>query len=162
MGALADKIVWGINKIGERGYGRVAEFALCCERRSNGRELHMRMIGFAAAVLVLAFAAASSAAADSMAGLYGNTIVCTYPSGAITKVYPQEGGVFTVVRGGKTITGTWLDDGVNVCYTETNPAPPPGTKNVCVASKAWKVGDGWQVTDPTGATCNAILMAGHQ
>ena len=122
----------------------------------------MRVIGISAATLVMAFAAAGSAAADNMAGLYGNTVVCTYPSGKVTKVYAEQGGAFTVVRDGKTITGTWIDDGTNVCYTETNPAPPPGTKNVCVVSKPWKTGDGWQATDPTGATCNAVLMAGHQ
>jgi hypothetical protein len=122
----------------------------------------MRTIGIAATTLVLAFAAAGAAAADNMAGLYGNTVVCTYPSGKVTKVYPQQGGVFTVVRDGMTITGTWIDDGANVCYAETNPAPPPGTKNVCVASKAWNIGDGWQVTDPTGATCAAVVTSGHQ
>jgi len=112
--------------------------------------------------VIASFAVANAAAADSMAGMYGNTVVCTYPSGKITKVYPRAGGAFTVIRDGKTINGTWVDDGTNVCYTETDPAPPPGTKNVCVASKPWKVGDTWQATDPTGAVAACVLAAGQQ
>jgi len=114
------------------------------------------------AVSIASLVLAGTAHADNMAGFYGNTVVCTYPNGNVTKVYTESGGQFTVVRGGQTIAGTWSDDGTNVCYTETNPAPAAGTKPVCVASKAWKVGDGWQVTDPTGAMCNAVLTAGHQ
>lgn len=114
------------------------------------------------ALLVAAVAFAGPASADNMAGFYGNTVVCTYPNGNVTKVYAEPGGVYSVVRGGQTIAGQWSDDGTNVCYTETNPAPPAGTKNICVASKPWKIGDGWQVTDPTGATCSAVLTAGHQ
>lgn len=120
-----------------------------------------RGIVFASAALASTFAI-STAAADSMAGMYGNTVVCTYPSGKVTKVYAESGGAFTVVRDGMTITGTWVDDGTNVCYAEKNPAPPAGTKDVCVQSKAWKVGDGWQATDPTGAVASCVLAAGHQ
>jgi hypothetical protein len=105
---------------------------------------------------------AGTAYADNMSGFYGNTIVCTYPNGNVTKVYVEQGGQFTVVRGGQTVVGNWADDNTNVCYTETNPAPAAGSKPICLVSKAWKVGDGWQVTDPSGATCNAVLTAGHQ
>ncbi|HUO91721.1 MAG TPA: hypothetical protein VMU22_02315 [Rhizomicrobium sp.] len=115
-------------------------------------------VSIAALVLVLA----ETARADNMSDFYGNTVVCTYPNGEVTKVYVESGGRFTVVRGGQTIAGTWSDDGANVCYTETNPAPPAGSKPICLASKAWKVGDGWQVTNPKGDTCNAVLTAGHQ
>ena len=120
-----------------------------------------RLQFFASACAVAVFIA-SGARADNMSGMYGNTVVCSYPDGNVTKVYVEQGGAYTVIRGGQTIAGNWADDGTNVCYTETNPAPPAGTKPVCVASKAWKVGDGWQVTDPKGATCNAVLTAGHQ
>lgn len=121
-----------------------------------------RKIGLGAAIVLAGIAAAGSAFADNMAGLYGNTVVCTYPDGHATKIYPEANGAFTVVRNGQTIQGKWTDDGTTVCYAETNPAPPAGTKDVCVPSKPWKVGDGWQATDPTGATCNAVLTAGHQ
>lgn len=117
-------------------------------------------LGWAVSIVTLVLAGAAQA--DNMAGFYGNTVMCTYPNGNVTKVYVESGGQFSVIRGGQTVAGTWTDDGTNVCYTEINPAPAAGTKPICLASKAWKVGDGWQVTDPTGATCNAVLTAGHQ
>jgi len=117
-------------------------------------------IGFAAVTAALAFSGA--AFADNEEGMYGNTVVCSYPDGRTTKVYLQPGGDFTVVRNGQTIKGKWVDDGANVCYTETDPAPPAGTKNVCVAAKPWKVGDGWTVNDPTGHSCSAVIAAGQQ
>lgn len=114
------------------------------------------------AVAMMAMAVGGAARADTEAGMYGNTVVCSYPDGAVTKVYLEAGGAYTVVRGGKTIAGKWTDDGTNVCYTDTDPAPPAGAKDICVAAKAWKVGDSWTVTDPAGHSCNAVLTAGHQ
>ena len=120
----------------------------------------LRLMGMGTALAVLAITHAS--AADNMANFYGNTVVCTYPGGKVTKVYTQPAGAFTVVRDGQTINGKWVDDGSTVCYSETDPAPPNGTRPVCVPSKPFKVGDGWTATDPTGASCSAILTAGHQ
>ena len=121
----------------------------------------MRRAFIAAAAAAGSVLFASAALADNEAGMYGNTVVCTYPDGGTTKVYLQQGGAYTVIRGGQTIQGKWADDGTNVCYTETDPATP-GAKPVCVANKAWKVGDSWQVVDPVGKTCTSVLMAGHQ
>lgn len=115
------------------------------------------VIGLAAAATMFA----GTALADNEAGMYGNTVVCTYPDGAVTKVYLQQGGTYTVVRGGQTIQGTWKDDGTNVCYVEAN-SGTTGAKPVCVPNTAWKVGDTWQVTDPVGKTCTAVLTAGQQ
>lgn len=120
----------------------------------------LRLMGMVAVVATCVIT--SAVANDNMANFYGNTVVCTYPTGKITKVYTQPAGAFTVVRDGMTINGKWVDDGTNVCYSETDPAPPAGTRPVCVPSKPFRVGDGWQATDPTGATCSAILTAGHQ
>ena len=116
-------------------------------------------------VLGIAFAAAfaaSPAMAGDMTGLYGNTIMCTYPDGAVTKVHVQEGGKYNLVRDGKTVQGTWIDTGEQACYTETDPPPPAGTKPICTSSAAMKVGATWSITDPAGKTSNCELKAGVQ
>ncbi len=120
---------------------------------------HSAMVGLAAALV--AFAVAGPALADNEAGMYGNTVVCTYPNGGTTKVYLKQGGDYTVIRGGQTIQGKWTDDGTSICYHETDPAQPSDAKDVCTPSKAYKVGDSWTVTDPVGKTCKAELKAGH-
>ena len=104
----------------------------------------------------------SANAGDIMAGMYGNTIVVSYPGGKVTKVYVKPGGAYTVIRDGMTINGTWADDGKQTCYTETDPAPSAGTKPVCVPTAAHKVGDTWTVKDAQGGTGNAVVVAGTQ
>ncbi len=37
--------------------------------------------------------------------MVGNTVVCTYPDGAVTKVYLEAGGAYSVTRNGQTIQG---------------------------------------------------------
>jgi len=118
-----------------------------------------------AGVLAAAAGAALSSGAradDIMAGMYGNTVVAKYSDGRVTKVYIKPGGAYTVVRNGQTINGTWTDDTKQTCYTETDPAPPAGTKPICVPSMAHKVGDTWQVTDADGKTSTAVVVAGQQ
>lgn len=115
------------------------------------------MIGIAAAAL-----AAGTASAGDMTGLYGNTIECRYTDGKVTKVQVEAGGHYSIVRpDGSTAKGSWTDDGSNVCYTDTDPAPPANMKPVCSPSTARKVGDTWEVTDPMGGHCTAVLTAGH-
>lgn len=117
-------------------------------------------LGLAAGVV--AFALSGAAFADNEAGMYGNTVVCTYPGGgAATKVYMKKGGTYLLTHGTYTEKGTWTDDGTNVCYHATDPAPAPGDKTVCIPTRNFKVGDSWSVADPKGKVCKAVLTAGH-
>ena len=116
-------------------------------------------LGLAAGVA--AFALSGAAVAGDEAGMYGNTVVCTYPDGPPTKVYMEKGGTYSLTNGGYKEMGTWKDDGTNVCYHATNPAAAPGDKTVCIPTRDFKVGDTWSVTDPKGKVCKAELKAGH-
>lgn len=131
------------------------------------------LIGFCAAVVLGCALAPASFAADNMAGLYGNTIKVTFPGGHVTKVYVEQGGKYTVSHDGKLASGSWTDDGKQTCYTETTPAPPAGTKPICLSSKAYAVGDTFDVpiksdTVESGSASaankagHAIILAGHQ
>ena len=117
---------------------------------------------FAASICIIACAAfAPAAIAGDMSGLYGNTIVCHYADGKVTKVWVAAGGQYSIQRpDGSTASGSWKDDGSSVCYMDANPAP--GMKPVCSSSQLRKVGDSWDVTDPFGGHCTATLMLGHQ
>jgi hypothetical protein len=113
-------------------------------------------IGLAAAATLIC----TTASAD-MTGIIGNTIACTYPDGKVTKVWVEAGGKYSIQRpDGTTARGTWTDSGTEVCYTDTDPAPPPNFKPVCSPSTPRKVGDTWPVTDPMGGQCTAAVVAG--
>ena len=110
---------------------------------------------------VAAFALSGAAFADNEAGMYGNTVVCSYPDSSTTKVYMEKDGSYSLIHGTFKEKGTWKDDGTNVCYHATDPAPAPGAKAVCIPTRSFKIGDTWTVTDPKGKTCKAELKAGH-
>jgi hypothetical protein len=110
---------------------------------------------------VVACAFASGASAGDMSGYFGNTVMCKYANGDVTKVTVEKDGTFTVVpTGHPSSSGTWKDDGTTVCYNQTTPPPGPNQKPVCNSSQARKVGDSWEVTDPFGGHCTATLAAG--
>jgi hypothetical protein len=110
----------------------------------------------AAALLVC-----GTASAGDMTGLFGNTIECRYPDGKVTKVWVEAGGKYSIQRpDGSRASGNWTDSGSEVCYNDTDPAPPAGAKPVCSPSTARKVGETWAVTDPFGGQCTATLVAG--
>ncbi len=106
--------------------------------------------------------AATAAQADNLAGLTGNTAVCTAPDGSATKVYVEAGGVFTLtLPNGQSIKGTVKDDGSQICYTETDPAPASGAVPVCLPATPRKVGDTWTVA-ARDLTQSCSLKAGRQ
>jgi hypothetical protein len=128
-------------------------------------------IALLAAAGSMALSAGALANDNVMKGLYGNTIIVTFPGNHVTKVYVEPDHAYTVTHDGKPAKGTWSDDGKQTCYTETDPAPPPGTKPICLPSIAHKVGDSWVVPvakkSVEGANGNAgdgkaVVVAGHQ
>jgi len=131
---------------------------------------HAFKFGLLAAAGAFALATGAQANDAVMDGLIGNTIVVTFPSGHVTKVYVEAGHAYTVTHDGKPATGTWSDDGKETCYTETDPAPPPGTKPICLPSIAHKVGDTWVVpvakdtveSGNANGDGQAVVAAGHQ
>ncbi len=113
--------------------------------------------------LLAGLAAAQAAYAGDMSGYFGNTVLCKYANGDVTKIYTRADGTFAVSpTGHPQATGTWKDDGKNVCYTQTAPTPGPNEKMVCNSSQPRKIGDTWTVTDPMGGTCTATLTQGNQ
>ena len=88
--------------------------------------------------------------------------VCTAPDGTATKVYQPSAGRFVLtLPNGQSISGSFADDGSQICYTEENPAPPAGTAPVCTPSVDRKVGDTWTV-EARGVTQSCVLAAGQQ
>ena len=122
----------------------------------------MRSSVFFGLALLGSLAAASAASAGDMTGYFGNTIVCKYANGDVTRIHVEKDGSFTVVpTGHPQSSGTWKDDGTNVCYNQTNPAPGPNEKQVCNSSQPRQIGDSWTVTDPMGGICTATLIKGQ-
>ncbi len=118
----------------------------------------LRPIGLAAAMLTFGM----TATAGDLSGYFGNTVECRYPNGDVTKVTTDADGTFTVATTSHpSSSGKWTDDGSTVCYNQTNPPPGAGQKPVCYSSQARKVGDTWTITDPFGAQCVAVLVAGR-
>jgi hypothetical protein len=106
------------------------------------------------------FAFASTAMADNLAGMIGNTAVCKTSKGAVTKVFTGPGGAYTVtLPGGQSMQGTAKDDGKQICYVQSTPASndPP----VCTPSVPRKAGDTWTV-QAQGESQDCALVAGHQ
>ncbi len=107
-----------------------------------------------------ALAAASGAFASNLDTLVGNTSVCKTADGAATKVNVQAGGAYTVtLPNGQKITGTAVDDGKTITYTDNGAAA--GTAPVQIPSTPRKVGDTWTVT-AQGASQSCVLVAGAQ
>jgi hypothetical protein len=115
-------------------------------------------VGLLAAVCGFAFA--STALADNLDGMIGNTAVCKTSKGAVTKVFTGPGGAYTVtLPGGQSMQGTAKDDGKQICYVQSTPASsdPP----VCTPSTTRKVGDTWTV-QAQGESQDCALVAGRQ
>ncbi len=117
-----------------------------------------RPMMFGLAALTAGLALVTTASADNIEGMVGNTAVCTAPDGATTKVYVESGGTFTIsLPDGSTQSGAVQDDGSQICYTESGSSDPP----VCTPSVDRKVGDTWTV-EARGQTQNCSLQSGRQ
>ena len=115
------------------------------------------MAGALVATVGIAFA--SSASAQSYGGMAGNTSVCTAPDGGQTKVNIHSDGTFVIhLPNGQTSSGTVIDDGKTLTFTETGPSAGPPVQT---PSAHRNVGDNWTV-DARGATQNCTLVAGEQ
>ncbi len=90
--------------------------------------------------------------------MVGNTSVCTAASGQTKVIIHSDGSFQLKLPDGSVHTGTAVDDGSTITFTETDAgAGPP----VQTPSTARKVGDTWTV-DARGQTQNCTLVAGEQ
>jgi hypothetical protein len=121
------------------------------------------MVRSIAGALVLAGAAvaAGPAAADTWSAAYTGTIVATYADGHQVKVFTNADHTFKIQPPtGDPLTGTWKEDGGQSCFTVTAPAAAAGGAPTCIPSKDYKVGDGFDGKDGTGAF-HAVITAGR-
>lgn len=128
---------------------------------------HLKLMG-ASAVLALGLAGAAVAAADPMAGVYGNTVIVTNAKGEVTKVWINKDGTYKVQSStGQAGTGKWAvkDNNTKYCSIPDLPASAPaGTaapKESCSEFHGGKnPGDKWQQKDADGQPITVEVKAG--
>ena len=124
----------------------------------------MRRILGAAAVVLLGSVPAL-AAADVMAGFYGNTVVVTGDAFQAHAHY-RANHTFDIsgTASGQAFStkGSWkIDDKGQLCRSYKKTVPTMANP-LCTAATAHKVGDTWTATTPTGGSRNIALVAGVQ
>ena len=121
----------------------------------------MRTQILAALALAGAALAATPAAADTWSAAYGGTVVATYADGHAVKVFIEPDHTFTIrPASGDPLQGTWKEDAGQACFTITAPAAAAGGAPTCIPARAYKVGDGFDGKDATGAF-HAVINAGR-
>lgn len=112
-------------------------------------------------VLLLAAAAAAFAGAAyaDVSGLVGNTVVLTMGNGGQIKVQLHADGSYQTTTPQGTVKGAWKFDNGQLCYTQTDPAPPAGRTNPFCAPgmDGKKVGDTWSQQGPGGSMQGAVV-----
>ena len=122
----------------------------------------MRRILGAAAVVVLGSVPAL-AAADVMAGFYGNTVVVTGDAFQAHVHYKANHTLdVSGTASGKAFStkGSWKIDGKGQLCRTYDKTPPTMTNPFCTPATAHKVGDTWTATMPAGGSRNIALVAG--
>jgi hypothetical protein len=118
---------------------------------------------FAAVSVMVLGSVPAFAAADALAGFYGNTVVV---AGDAFQAHVHYRADHTLDVSGTasgqafTTKGIWkIDDKGQLCrnYEKTPPTMP---NPLCTAATAHKIGDTWTVTTPTGSPRSITLVAG--
>ncbi len=112
---------------------------------------------FAAALLAIAAFGASAAFADTIANSYGNTIVVTYPNGAVARYFFNADHTFTATTpDGATVAGTFELAAGEICLT------PAGGQRQCTPVEEGKnVGDSWAQSGADGSSISVAITAGR-
>ncbi|GAM98673.1 hypothetical protein U91I_02308 [alpha proteobacterium U9-1i] len=111
---------------------------------------------FAATLLAVAAFGASAAFADTIVNSYTNTIVVTYPNGAVARYHFNADNTFTATTPSGTINGTFDMQAGQICLT------PAGGSRECTEVAADKnVGDTWTQQGTDGSTITVSLEAGR-
>lgn len=77
----------------------------------------MKKLVLAAAFAVSSLALAGAAHANVGAGLVGNTVTLTGPSGVMKIYYPDTSSIVVKGADGAEVAGTWRVDGNKICTT---------------------------------------------
>jgi hypothetical protein len=115
------------------------------------------------AAVFLAASAVAAHAGDPFAGYYGNTVNIAYPDGKTTaKAYVNADKTWENKTGDKTTKGTYevKPDGT-ACFTQSDPAPAPDQKPLCLKIDEHKAGDSWSTKDDKGAETKYSMTAGR-
>ncbi len=118
-----------------------------------------RFVLATAALLLLT----GTAQADPFQNLYGNTVSITTPDGKTSKAHVNADMTWDrQMADGTMLKGTFAwQDPSTVCFTQTDPAPKPGTGPNCTKVDAHKVGDTWTVSDANKQVTTYTATAGR-
>ena len=120
-----------------------------------------RMLGAAVAAAISLAGSAVAATPAWMEPAFGNTIVTTYPTGKVTRMWLDRGGRYELLRSsGKRNGGLWSVKGEQVCFRQTKPIPIP--VSYCQARLAGGVGSRWSGKSPAGEAVTNVLVAGQE
>ena len=112
---------------------------------------------------VAAFALSATlavAAADPMAGRYGNTTVVTNAKGEVTKLqYKADGTMTVILPDGTKTTGKWAMKDGKLCVTP-DAGPQKGQEQCNPFTAGKKVGDSWEITLGDGTKAKVAIVAG--
>lgn len=116
------------------------------------------LMGVAALALSTTLAVA---AADPMAGRYGNTTVVTNAKGEVTKLhYNQDGTMAVILPDGTKTTGKWAMKDGKLCVT-ADAGPQKGQEQCNPFAGEKKVGDTWEITMGDGSKAKVTIVAGQ-
>ena len=95
-----------------------------------------------------------------LAPAFGNTLLSTYPDGRTARMWLQPGGRFEGRgRRGGLSSGTWRVRDGQVCFSQRQPLPLPGS--FCTPIVPGGIGSHWAAKAVTGETIRVDLIAGR-
>ena len=129
--------------------------------RSESEMMNRTSIGAMAVATSLASAAMAETAPAWMEPAFGNTIVTTYPTGKVTRMWLDRDGKYELLRStGKRNGGRWTVKGDKVCFRQTRPVSIPFT--FCQARLTGGIGTRWTGKSPAGERVTNVLVAGQE
>lgn len=122
------------------------------------RQIIYLSVFFAGALAPLA-SAAERAEPVGLEAAFGNTIISTYPNGAIARLWLQKDGAYTSLsRRQQPTSGRWVARGAEICLSQKRPFIAPIA--YCTSVPLGGVGTEWSAKAPTGESIRLRLVAG--
>lgn len=114
------------------------------------------MKSFVAALMIAGVLGAGAAFAQTMNNAYNNTVVITYPNGAVVRYHFNADNTFMAHTPNGHVMGTYAIEGDQICLT------PQGGQRACSPYEANRnVGDTWTQTAADGTTIQVRIDAGR-
>ena len=109
---------------------------------------------------LIALAAVPALAQESpMTGAFGNTIVSTDPSGAVTRTWVDADGKYRSETGGAISSGAWVVRRGMICYSQTSPV---AAAPLCTLGPKKRLGSRWSIVQPSGMSVRTQIIAGRE